>query len=155
MDNVDLERALTSFNTLGAAAPKAEPPSDPVEDLAAALSAVLTRARSSEVVLEQEDTVARSRQAYTLAILKLLDYLALDPKSLKERGEQAKVALGYIRHIETSRLAALQIGRSTGDAKLATAVATLRAKVDDLASKKAAVMNEVEERRRLKLLKGA
>ena len=145
-----LEASLISFD-----GPSPAPGADPIEQLRAALDAVIVRAQNTAVRLEEQDSVARSRQAYVAAILRMLDYLLMTPTSMDAAGKQAAVALGYIRHIETSRLAALQIGRTVRDEKLTVAVQTMRQQLADLAEKRSAVKMEAKERAQLRLAKGA
>ena len=145
MEMTDLASALESFEKVGSEPVK--PDEDPAELLRLALNVVIERAQRTQVVLEAEDTVARSRQAYAAAIIKILDYLLLPAFDSKTAEGQAKVAVAYVRHIETSRLAALQIGRSVRDESLQTEVLRLREKLAGLADQRAATM--ADERARL------
>lgn len=151
METLPLEQALTGFSPEVRAI--SVPIDDPVEQLRAALDAVIGRAQHTALRLEEEDSVSRSRQAYVASILRLLDYMLMTPTSMDAASKQAAVALGYIRHIETSRLAALQIGRTVRDEKLSTAVQGLRQQMAALAEKRSAVTLEERERARAKVRK--
>jgi len=143
METEDLSSALAPF-----ASPEAgsETGDQMVEQLRAALDAVLVRASVASPRLEEEDSVARSRQAYVAAILRLLDYLLMTPTSMDAAAKQGAIALGYVRHIETSRLAALQLGRTVRDGKLSDAVQKMRQELSLLSDKKALVQNEARDR---------
>lgn len=149
MEIEDLGQALTSF-----VPPASEADADdPIEQLRAALDAVMTRASAVAVRLEDEDSVSRSRQAYVASILRLLDYMLMEPQSMDAASKQAAIALGYVRHIETSRLAALQIGRTVRDEKLATAVQSMRQKMAELADRRANVKVETQDRAKARIAK--
>lgn len=143
METTDVAAALESFDAL---AVKPEDKKDAATLLKEALDAIIREGDGLAADLEQVDSVAASRQAYVAGILRIRQFL-IEPKYGKDAVEQAKVALGYVRHIESSRLAALQIGRSVKDESLARAVQDLRQQVVDLADKRAKVLAEVKERK--------
>lgn len=144
---LDLAEALASFDALAKQKPAAEP-ADPVEELRAALTKVLERATTAAPRLEEEDTVSRARQAYVAALLRILDYMLFQPSGEQGLYRQANIALGFVRHIETSRLAALQIGRSVKDDRLANDVQALRARIQEMAESRSRVREEARARQR-------
>lgn len=157
METEDISRALESFR--GPSGPRGPEDGaasdDPIVELKQALDRVLTRASAVSVSLEDEDSVSRSRQAYVASILRLLDYMLMEPHSMDAAQKQALVALGYVRHIETSRLAALQIGRTVRDEKLAAAVQTMRQKLAEVSDRRADVKLEAAARARTRAEKVA
>ena len=95
-----------------------------------------------ERVLAGVDTTAKGRVVYVTAYLKLLSYLKQPFADAKMREGQAKVALGFIRHAEMTNLAAMKLGRTTSDDRLAEEVMTLRTDLKALAEARASVIQE-------------
>ena len=90
----------------------------------------------SEERLRGEDTAARSRALYTLALLRLLEYMRTDHVG-KDSHQQAAVALRYVQHAEEESLKALQMGRTSQDVHLKRKVDEVRASLQKLADYKA------------------
>lgn len=129
------------------AALEALPAPPEVRRLAAALAAILSgRQGISELTpdeIQRVDATAVSRQNYVLSLLRLSEYLLTDPQGSKAAGEQAKVSMEYIRHVETSKLGALRLGRTAADESLADEITRLRAEVSDVAKRRAQVLSEL------------
>jgi hypothetical protein len=127
---LNLDMALSPF----------EAPSSPIgEALVKTLQATLSLDTASDDDLMQEDTVQKHRLLYVVSLLRLLGVLrsgAVHPV------DQAKLALGYIRHAESQGLAALQFGRSVADDKLAEEVRVLRERLAETAERKAKAIVE-------------
>jgi len=83
------------------------------------------------------DTAATARMAYVVSLLRLLRFLRRRAADFSQESLQAKIAQAHIRHVESSQLAALQIGRSRADEMLEVAVAEVRSRLNNLASTRA------------------
>lgn len=104
----------------------------------------------SDEDLVRDDPVARIRRTYVLALNRLYQFLRnnfnetvtdtrdgekilVQIPNAKAQIEQAKVALGYVRHLETTKLEALQLGKGAKDGALVAEVAKLRQEMGRLA----------------------
>lgn len=95
----------------------------------------LTTVPDEDIVYQ--DTASSARIAYVLSLYRLNRFLRWSPESFGQLAVQAKIAQAHIRHIESSQLAALQLGRHRADELLDSAVNEARKRLDELARKKA------------------
>lgn len=103
------------------------------QSLKAALQAEILNLRIvEESELYDSDSAYMSRINYVGSLLALWDLLRSPAETFAAKAVKAKVAINYIKHVETTRLDALQLGRSSGDTKVATEVAKLRQELDSL-----------------------
>lgn len=129
---LDLNTALTAFN------------GDAATSLRAALVEALKYVPGGDLSVVDEadliaqDSVQRSRLVYVVSLLRLLDFLRKDATGNDTLQEsQAKLALAYIRHAESSGLGSIQIGRTRKEAELVAEVQALRRQNDEVAAYKA------------------
>lgn len=102
----------------------------------------LDLATADDAVLLEEDVAALNRVTYVVSLLRLNKFLRRDTSLIfAEEEAQAKVAVAYIRNLESNRLGALQIGRSASDLHLADEVRKMRAEMADIADKRAESIN--------------
>ena len=115
----------------------------------------------SDSDLLRDDTTARVRRTYVLTLNRLYQFMrnsfnetvVTDKETgektlvripnVKAQVEQAKVALGYIRHLESMNLAALQLGRNPKDDVLREQVAEIRGKVSELAAERSRIEKDL------------
>lgn len=143
------EPKLGFLNLEDALAPFELPPE--AAALAAAVVSVLgteSITKLDAVALARVDAVAVSRQAYVLALLRVVDYLRHTPASNDFAHKQAIAAIAYVRHIESpAGRKQLQMGRTVHDEKLEDTVLKLRAEVEQLAQDRAEAMAEPARRK--------
>lgn len=114
-------------------------------------------AQISDSDLLRDDTTARVRRNYVLALNRLYQFMRnnfdetvitdkltgenhlVQIPNAKAQIEQAKVALGYVRHLESMNLAALQLGRNPKDSELKQQVQEMRAQMSELAAARSRV----------------
>lgn len=115
----------------------------------------------SDADLQRDDTTARVRRTYVLTLNRLYQFMRqnfattpwidkdtgvvveLQVPNVKAQIEQAKVALGYVRHLESMNLAALQLGRNPKDDELKRQVAEMRGQMADLAAARSRVKDDL------------
>ena len=124
-------------------------------------------AEISDQDLQQDDATARIRRTYILTLNRIYQFmrknfdtttvLVMPPKdvggdpavksfdvpNVKAQIEQAKVALGYVRHLESMKLSALQLGKNPKDNELKQQVAELRAQLAGLAEARSRLAKDV------------
>ncbi len=90
--------------------------------------------------LLQVDVAQKQRLAYIVSLLDVLDFLRRPLAKTKDgkvpfshREARAKVALNYIKHLESTQLEALQLGRHRSDEALQAKVDELRKRLAGLA----------------------
>jgi hypothetical protein len=115
----------------------------------------------SDSDLLRDDTTARVRRTYVLTLNRLYQFMRnnfdetvitdkitgenhlIQMPNVKAQIEQAKVALGYVRHLESMNLAALQLGRNPKDEELKRQVAEMRGQMADLAAARSRVRDDL------------
>lgn len=115
----------------------------------------------SDSDLLRDDTTARVRRTYVLTLNRLYQFMRnnfdesvitthetgekvlVQIPNVKAQIEQAKVALGYVRHLESMNLAALQLGRNPKDDELKRQVAEMRGKMSELAAARSRVEKDL------------
>lgn len=135
LDLGGLELALTAF----------EPNPEKREVLKRAMLAHQDLALIPDEELFETDTTTPSRLTYVASILRLLAFIREPSFEAGHKEAQAKLALSYIRHAESTQLAAIQVGRTAGDGELAKTVQDLRRKVTEVAEQKARHLSQAKE----------
>jgi len=93
-----------------------------------------------EKELMNVDTIAQGRRLYIGSLLRLWNFLARQPLNFDQEEKQARVALGFIKHVEGSRTLAFSFGRTQSDKKLAAEVTDLRSQLQDMVEDRRALL---------------
>lgn len=128
---LDLEKALAEFE----ARPELQ------DAINKALGATLDITFATDEELAGVDTQQKSRLAYVVGLMKLLNFLREPAISASKKEAQAKLAFAYVRHAETSGFRGMGIGRTSSDEKLLEEIQALRAKLLALSTARAERMN--------------
>src|SRR3990172_3598815 len=86
--------------------------------------------------LLRTDAAVEARLIYALSLIRLKKFLRNNPQSPAQAEAQAKLALFYIRHVESHSLHVMQFGRQASEAKLAEEIRELRTQVLEAAEQK-------------------
>lgn len=118
-----------------------KPPSaEAAEKLKAALEGLVEIPLDLNDMADEElmeiDTISQNRRLYVGSLLRLYHYLARRPDNIQEEENQARLSLGYIKHIEGSKALKLHLGRTAADGKLAQDVSDLRNEMANLVKHK-------------------
>ena len=135
LDYLDLQKALSEFER------------DPTKK-AAIMDAILAETdlvMIPDEELERTDATAQARRVYVLSYLRLLSTLRKPSASPGEELEKAKLSLAYIKHVESDNLAALRIGRTTGDDTFVKEVQQARQRLAQISDTKAKLITEKQD----------
>lgn len=92
------------------------------------------------------DNAQLARLSYVTGYLRLLDYLRRSHGDDSRANQfQARLALDFVKHMETTQLSVLQLGRKGVDGKLEQRVNEMRAELHKLAAFKAEAMSIEQE----------
>lgn len=147
LKTVKLGSDLPSILDLRMALDDWEPPSPAAKErLEAALARLedvpLDLNEMGDEKLMSVDTVAQNRRLYIGSLLRLWHYMARRPETIDEEEAQARIGLGYVKHIEGSKSLKLNLGRTQADDKLAKEVADLRNEMANVVRKKQKMASE-------------
>jgi hypothetical protein len=96
--------------------------------------------------LMETDATAQARRLYIGSLLRLWTFMAQRPMSQDIEEKQARLALGYVKHIEGSKSLSLNLGKTVADDKLVEEVNTLRNEMASLVKKRKGIAKVVEMR---------
>lgn len=100
--------------------------------------------KMDERKLMSTDTIAQGRRLYIGSLLRLWNFLARKPLNFDQEEKQARVALGFVKHVEGSRTLAFSFGRTQSDKKLAAEVDKLRSQLQDMVEDRRALLRTGE-----------
>jgi hypothetical protein len=101
--------------------------------------------KMDEAKLMATDTIAQGRRLYIGSLLRLWNFIGRLPLNFEQEEKQARVALGFVKHVEGSRTLAFSFGRTQSDKKLASEVNDLRSQLQDMVNDRRAIRDQANE----------